>query len=408
MSQLPIKVTKSGIKYFLEENHTFPSVSFGVFVKSGSRYERKSELGIAHFIEHMVFKETKSRSSYEISHSIESLGGEINAFTSPEYSLFYVKLLSKDIRKGIEIISDIIKNPTFNEELLEKEREVILEEISEYYDDPQDICQTEAARSVWGDDPASFNPLGKEKTVKKIKKGDLLNYFDRFFNLKNIFISVVGDINEKELEKMIEEFFSEFNSKDFSPEVKTPDYKFNEIKIEKETAQIHLAITMKGSGFLNEEHLINSIFTTVIGGNMSSRLFQHLREERGLAYTVYSYPIRLTDTGANIIYASTTPSKLKEVSDLIYKEIELIKKEGITKSEFDDAKKYIIGSLVLGLESMTNRMQRNGVQGLFLGKIETVQTLMDKLEKIDFGRFSSYVSKLLNSEMGKVIVGKKV
>jgi len=190
----PTYKTNSGLRYFLEENNTFPSVSLGVFVKSGARYET-DHFGIAHFIEHMVFKETQKRSAFEISNLIESVGGEINAYTSTEYSLFYVKMLSKDIELGFDVLSDILKHPTFNAELLEKEREVILEEIFEYYDDPQDICQSEALNSIFGDAPVSRNPLGSEESVRAITRDDLVEYFNKFFVKDNIFISGFGDID---------------------------------------------------------------------------------------------------------------------------------------------------------------------------------------------------------------------
>lgn len=406
MIEIPVKISKSNIKFVLEENHAFPSVAVGVFVKSGARYEPKENLGIAHFIEHSVFKETLKRSAYEISHEIESLGGELNAFTSSEYSLFYVKLLSRDIRTGLDVISDILINPTFNQELIERERQVILEEINEYFDDPQDICQTEALKSLWGNDPASHNPLGEEDTVSGITRDKLCNYYKMHFNKGNIFISVVGDINESTLEHHIEEYFSGLNGDCYVPEVKMPEYSFETKEIEKDTSQVHLAVTLKGSGLFSKEHLLNSLFTTILGGNMSSRLFQKLREEKGLVYTVYAYPVRLTDTGGSVIYVSTTPKNLDEVSGLIYGEIDTVKKKGFSENEFDDAKKYLIGSLILGLESMTNRMQRNGVLGLFLGRVETVQELMSKLENITFEDFSYYVNMLIDSRSGRVIVGK--
>ncbi len=405
MEEVPVLVSKSGIRYAVEENHAFPSVSFGVFVKSGSRYEDENQLGIAHFLEHMVFKETKNRTSFQISHAIESLGGEINAFTSSEYSLFYVKLLSKDIKTGVEILADILMNPTFNPELMERERGVILEEINEYYDDPQDICQTEALRSIWGGHPVARNPLGQENTVSKVNSEDLFSYFQRYFTAENIFVSAVGDIDAGSAEELIDKYFGGFNSGGVIPNIDLPAYRFSEIEFKKDTSQIHLAITFPGSAIFNCESLKNSVFTTMLGGNMSSRLFQRLREERGLVYSVFAYPARLSDTGGTIIYASTAPSKLSEVYDLLMREIEDLRKNGVNRSEFEDARKYLIGSLVLGLESMTSRMQRNGVHGLFTGRIETVHTLMRRLEKIELDEFVSYVRDIVSRGMGKVIVG---
>ncbi len=403
---IPQKVSKSGIRYFLEENHTFPSISVGIFVKSGARYENEENLGISHFIEHTVFKGTRKRTAFEISHSIEQLGGELNAYTSSEYSLFYVRLLSKDVELGFDVLSDILSNPTFKKELIEKEREVIIEEIQEYYDDPQDICQTESLKSIWGEDPAANSALGKEENVRSIKREDLANFFKKVFNKDNIFISVTGDVDESKTENLIEEYFGKFNENQFVPAVKSPKFDFNERQIKKDTAQVHFALTFNGSKLFMRENLMNSIFTTILGGNMSSRLFQKLREDKGLVYTIYAYPVKLTDTGGTVVYASTMPNNLKTVESMINKELSLIRKIGLTGDEFNDAKNYILGNIILGLESISQRMQRNGVQGLFLGKVKETNVLMDEIKSISFEEFSSYVNGIVDSNFGKVLVGR--
>lgn len=402
---LDISISKSDIKYFVEENHTFPSVSLGVFVKSGSRYET-DKLGIAHFIEHMVFKETKKRSAFEISKAIESLGGEINAYTSSEYSLFYVKLLGKDIEVGFDVLSDILTNPTFNKELLEKEREVILEEIYEFYDDPQDICQTEALRSLWGDSPLSRNPLGTEESVRSITYEDILSYFEHFFLKGNIFISAVGDISQAKAEELVEKYFKDFRNGNNAVSIETVPYKFLEINYPKETAQLHLAITLKGEKSFTHESYLHSIFTVALGGNMSSRLFQKLREEHGLVYTVYAYPVRLVDTGGTVIYASTLPKYESVAKEMILEELNNIKEKGVKDEEFVNAKNYLLGSMILGLESTSSRMQKNGVSGLMQGYIRTVDSIIKEIEGIQKDEFDAYLKRLLDDTYGIVRVGK--
>jgi predicted Zn-dependent peptidase len=399
-------VSRKGVRYFLEENNTFPSVSLGVFVRSGARYENEGNLGISHFIEHTVFKGTIKRTAFEISHSIEQAGGELNAYTSVEYSLFYVRLLSKDVELGFDVLSDILSNPTFNKELIEREREVIVEEIQEYYDDPQDICQTESLRAIWGNDSIANSALGVEDIVKNISRDDLANFFNKYFNKDNIFISVSGDLNSSRAEGLIDKYFGYFNLNTFVPEVSTPNYNFQERKIDKDNAQVHLALAFKGSKLFSEENLMNSIFTTILGGNMSSRLFQKLREDKGLVYTIYSYPVKMTDTGATVVYASTMPKYVDTVQEIILKELDLVKKNGFTQNEFNDAKNYITGSIILGLESISQRMQRNGVQGLFLGKVKETNALMEELSSIKFDAFLDYTSKIVDSNFGKVLVGK--
>ncbi|MGC8978503.1 M16 family metallopeptidase [Caldisericum sp.] len=402
---LEISISKNGIRYFVEENHTFPSVSLGVFVKSGSRYET-DKLGIAHFIEHMVFKETKKRSSFEISKAIEGLGGEINAYTSSEYTLFYVKLLQKDIEVGFDVLSDILTNPTFNKELLEKEREVILEEIYEFYDDPQDICQTEALRSLWGDSPLSRNPLGTEESVRSITYEDIVSYFENFFVKGNIFISAVGDIDRLKAEELVERYFKDFKEGNKDINAETVSYKFLDINYPKETAQLHLAITLKGEKSFTHESYLHSIFTVALGGNMSSRLFQKLREEHGLVYTIYAYPVRLVDTGGTVIYASTLPKYEKVAKEIIFEELNSVKEKGFTHDEFVNAKNYLLGSMILGLESTSSRMQKNGVSGLMQGYIRSVEAIIKEIEGIEKDEFDSYLKNLLDGTYGTVRVGK--
>jgi predicted Zn-dependent peptidase len=401
-----VKVARNGIKYFLEENHSFPSLSIGVFVKSGSRYEDGKFQGIAHFIEHTVFKGTKRRSAFDISREIEKLGGEINAYTSSEHTLFYVRLLSKDAEKGFDILSDILEHPTFDAPLIEKERGVILEEIQEYFDDPQDICQTEALKSIWGDSPVSNNPLGVEDTVKYITHEDLKNYFNRFFNANNIFISVAGDIDDKTLNRMLEKYFSDFNKDEFTPRINRPKFVFEAREFKKDTAQIHIAFTFKGSKLFSRENVVSTIFNTILGGNMSSRLFQKLREERGLVYTVYTYPVRLSDSGGTVVYASTTRNYQSEVESIIMVEVENIRRDGVSQAEFEDAKSFVAGNLLLGLESTSSKMQRNGIQGLLSGKVKKSEKLLEEIQSIELDEVNAYAKSMLDVKLGKVVVGK--
>ncbi len=400
-----IKVSPGGIKYFVEEYNAFPSVSLGIFVRSGSRYEDGIKKGISHFLEHTVFKGTKKRSAFEISREIEKIGGELNAYTSPEYTLFYVKLLSKHAEKGFDVLSDIVKNAIFDERLVERERHVVLEEIQEYLDSPEDICQTESLHSIWDDESVANNPLGTIESVSSITRDDLVSLYRKLFNKENMFISVAGDISTSDAESLIEKYFSDVNSNAFVPRVVTPQYHFEKRTFKKDSTQVHIAVTLNGYRLYSRESLMQSIFTTVLGGNMSSRLFQKLREQKGLVYTIYAYPVRFIDTGGTVIYASTIPSHRSEVELGIEKELDSIAKEGVKRDEFIDAREYILGSVLLGLESLSSRMQRNGAQGLFLNKIRKIATLMEEIESVKYGEFNAFAKSLAGSERGKVIVG---
>lgn len=401
-----INKTKSGIKYFLEKNKFFPSVLIGVFVKSGSRYEDKSNRGIAHFIEHTVFKGTNKRTAFQISHEIERLGGELNAYTSSEYTLFYTRLLNKHIETGFDILSDILIHPTFDAKLLEMERRVILEEIHEYYDSPQDICQSEALHSIWGDNPIANNPLGNEKSVKAIKREDILEWFHDKFNKENIFISVIGDIDKEKTTYLIEKYFSSIlqgNTTKISGDL--PSYSFQKRTVKKDSEQVHIAVTLKGEKSFTRKSLLHSIYTTILGGNMSSRLFQKLREESGLVYSVYAYSVQFSDAGGTVIYASALPKNIAKIEGIVSRELDDIRINGVKKEEFQDAKEYILGNLILSLESNSGRMQRNGTQGMFQGKIKSIKSLMKEIESVSFDEFVAFAKELSSSEKGEALVG---
>ncbi len=399
------QVSETGVRFFLEQNNTFPVVSIGVFVRSGSRYETNENLGISHFLEHAVFKGTKNRTAYEISHEIEKLGGELNAFTSPEYTLFYVKLLSKHMEKGFDVLSDIIKNAVFEEELIEREKRVILEEIEEYYDSPEDICQTEALRSIWGDQSIGNNPLGTRETVSKIGSKELKSLYEKFFNKGNMVVSVAGDMNKDNARDLIETYFGDARAAGSVPKIRKPNYMFNDRKFSKNTTQFHIAVTLKGYPLYTRESLMQSIYTTILGGNMSSRLFQRLREESALVYTVYAYPVRFIDTGGTVIYASTGIGHVSDVRSGIEKEIDDIARHGVKKSEFSDAKEYLLGNVILSLETLSGRMQRNGVQNLFLGKVKRIEALIKEIESLSFGEFNVFAKDISRSPRGSVLVG---
>ncbi len=399
------QISKSGVRFFQEKNNTFPVVSIGVFVKSGSRYETKRNLGISHFLEHAVFKGTKNRTAYEISHEIEKLGGELNAFTSPEYTLFYVKLLSKHMEKGFDVLSDIVRNAVFEEKLIEREKRVILEEIEEYYDSPEDICQTEALRSIWGEQSVANNPLGTKESVSKIVSKDLEFLYKNLFNKNNMLVSVAGDIEEDISEQLIETYFGRVNDEGIAPKINKPEYRFNDRKFTKNSAQIHIAVTLKGYPLYTRESLMQSIYTTILGGNMSSRLFQRLREESALVYTVYAYPVRFIDTGGTVIYASTGAGHVSEVRSGINEEIDDIAKHGVKESEFFDAREYLLGNVILSLETLSGRMQRNGVQNLFLGKVKKIGALIREIEDLSFEEFNAFAKNISCSPRGSVLVG---
>ena len=298
------KQYENGLRLILNKMEGMLSVSCGILVKTGSMNEEKAENGISHFIEHVMFKGTKTRSAFEISDHIDRIGAQINAFTSKELTCYYTKSTKEHTEKSLEILSDIFFDSVFDEGELEKEKGVIIEEINMSEDAPEEVCLDLLAESFYGKSGLGQNILGSVKNVKSFKKQDVYNYMDKYYTADNVVISVAGNIDETEVEKYVQDLFSaRFKKLKSAPQKtatrcgKTSLYKTKRIE------QSHIGFAMQGISVMDKTVDAFSIANIVLGGGMSSRLFQRIREELGLAYSVYSYASQYKDDGVLEIYA---------------------------------------------------------------------------------------------------------
>ena len=297
----------NGIRVVMEDIPYVNSVSIGIWVENGSKDEDKHENGISHFIEHLLFKGTVNRSSKEIAETIDNIGGHINAFTSKEYTCYYVKVLDNHINIAVDILADMLNNSLCKEEDIFKEKSVICEEIKMYHDSPEDLVYELLSETMFENTSLALPILGTEESLKYINRKAIVNYFNSHYIPCNIVISVAGNIDIKETLKLLEYNFGDFNIEHNNSPINSHDYMFKFKKkingIVKDTEQLNMCLGMEGIAIGDDNIYPLCIMNNVFGGSMSSRLFQRIREEQGLAYSVYSHPSSYKETGSFTIYA---------------------------------------------------------------------------------------------------------
>ncbi len=376
-------VLGNGVRIVTEKVPSVHSVTIGVWVKTGSRHENRNQSGLAHFIEHMLFKGTAKRNASEIARVIDSVGGSINAFTSKEYTCFYVKVLSQHFNLAVDILCDIFFNSVFDEEEIEKERNVIFQEISMVHDTPDDYIQDIFIQSYFEGHPLASAILGAPETVQAFKRGDMLDYFDKKHLVpQNIIISAAGNIEHEQVLDELVNRFEDVKGSDtvsdnmvFIPRRKTT-YHFREIE------QVHVCIGSSGYSQDDERRYALYILNAVLGGSMSSRLFQEIRENLGLAYSVYSYISSFADTGLFGFYMGIKNENLKDALDIVMREFNKIRDEEIVGSEFTDAKEQIKGSMLLSLESTDSRMSRLARSEIYYDEYIPIEDIIAKVDAV--------------------------
>lgn len=377
-----VKKLDNGIPVLIDNIESINTVSLGIFVNTGSRNEYPEESGVSHYIEHMMFKGTETRTAKEISEIIDNEGGMINAYTSRDLTVYYIQMLSNKIGTGIDVLSDMFMNSTFSEENLEKERNVIIEEIRMYDDIPEEIIHDENIKyAVTG--VQSNSVLGTIESLKGITRERFLKYFNEQYVASNLVISVAGKVDVDEIYTLLNKGLGKFRDSNFRRDIDT-SFIINggENLIKKETNQVHLCFNTRGNGVKDDMKYPGAIISSVLGGNMSSRLFQKIREERGLAYSVYSYGTAFLEGGLFTIYAGTTKESYKEVLEIIKNEFNDIRENGITESELQKSKNQFLSMLTFSLESSKGKMSRMANSYLLYDKVIDIDEIIEKIEKI--------------------------
>ncbi len=377
-----IEKLKNGIPVLMDKIEGINSVTFGIFVKTGAKNELSGEEGVSHLLEHMMFKGTKTKSAKDISEIIDNEGGIINAYTGKENTVYYVQMLSNRLKEGIEVLTDMFLNSTFSEENLEKEKNVVIEEIRMYDDIPEEIVHDRNTALVINGVQGNV-VLGSEKSIREMTREKLVKYFKEQYRPENIVISIAGNFSYEDISEILNNGLGTIEN--ISPEREyngEMEIRSIENKITKDTNQIHLCFNTKGCSLTSDIRYEVAIISNTLAGNMSSRLFQKIREDRGLAYSVFSYTSSFEEGGLFTVYAGTTKKDYKEVLEIIENEFEDIKENGITEYELQKSKNQFLSAVTFGLESSKGRMNRMANSYLLYKEIKSLDEILDQIEKI--------------------------
>lgn len=384
------------------------SVSIGVWVGTGSRNEVPNNNGVSHFIEHMMFKGTKKRDAHQIADTIDAIGGQINAFTGKEATCYYTKTLDSHYEVSIDLLSDIFFNSTFEEKNIDLERGVILEEIGMYHDTLDEVVHDTLTESIWKNNSLSYPILGTQKSLKKINQNVILDYYNERYTPNNVVISVAGSFEHDKIVDKIKEYFGSWKCENCKENVYEQTEFIKEISIvPRKSEQTHICFGLKGIEYGSDELYSLLAVNNIFGGGMSSRLFQKIREEKGVAYSVYSFPSSYNKMGMFSIYAGLNPSCTDEVVKIVMDEIELLKTQKLTKDEIGKAKEQLKGSYILGLEGTGGRMTAIGKSELLQGKIYSPDEILEKIDAINEDSITNVIEKVFDRKsISMAVVGK--
>lgn len=393
------KSFNNGLRMVVNQMEGMLSVSAGVLVKTGSVNESSSENGLSHFIEHVMFKGTKKRTAFEISDHIDRIGAQINAFTSKELTCYYTKSTGEHAEKSVEILSDIFFNSVFDKDELEKEKGVIVEEINMSEDSPEEVCLDLLAESYYGKRGLGQTILGGAKNVKSFTRNDVLNYMDKYYTADNVVVAIAGNIDVKEGERLVKEYFADkFNKFNGGAQIKTEKIFNSKLYRCKRIEQSHVGFAMAGFAADDEAGDALAIANTVLGGGMSSRLFQKIREELGLAYSVYSYASQYKDSGVIEIYAGVNTAFRDDAAQAIVSEVKKFKREGITEQEFLRGKEQLKSAFVMGRESTASQMMLYAKNLILLNQEFDFKERMKKIEAVTMKDVYSAIERSFDIE----------
>ncbi len=405
-------VHSSGLRIVTEEVPSVRSAAVGIWVNVGSRDEAPATAGASHFLEHLLFKGTTSRTALEISSSIESVGGEMNAFTSKEYTCFYARVIDTDLPMAIDVISDLITSSVVTALDVDAERKVVLEEIAMRDDDPSDLVHDLFSDTYYGDTPIGRPILGTIDSINSMSRNSVFNYYKKKYLPQDLVVAVAGNIKHKRVVAMVEQALARDNFLDvmaapvIRPNVTIKNSKQQSVGLlYKKSEQAHMFYGMEGVARADERRFAMGVLSAALGGGMSSRLFQEIREKRGLAYSVYAYAQQFAGSGLIGFYAGCNPTKAVEVVEIIRSVLSDVADNGMTHEEIERAKGAVRGSLVLSQEDTGSRMSRIGKNEIVYGQVMDFDDILTSIERVSAQDIREIASEFLVKTPTLALVG---
>jgi predicted Zn-dependent peptidase len=383
-----------------EHVESVKSVSVGIWAKTGSRNEREDQAGITHFLEHMLFKGTENRSSYDIALSMESVGGYLNAFTSSEFTCYYARCLQSQLERALNVLSDMVLHPSFPEEEIKKEKKVVIEEMKMYRDKPRQYLLEQFDNMIFKGHPLGRPIIGNEQTVNNFERQDLFDYMAARYQPDHLLISVAGNVDHDYMVELVRQLFNGTELQegtDYNPEMS--DYKASKREFQKTIEQTHLIVGRRGLPFDHDDKYSLLLVNTLLGGGMSSRLHQNIREKYGYCYTIQSFNQSYSDTGLFGIYVGTDANYVDHVTDLIFNELRSLKDEPVAQKELDEAKAQLKGKLMLVLENMSNRMQRLAKSEIYYNRFIPVDELIENIEAVEADEIQEFAANFFEESL---------
>lgn len=396
-------ILKNGVRVIVHPMSHTRAVSIGVWVEAGSRHETAEQAGMAHFIEHMLFKGTKARSAKDLAIAFDRIGGNSNAYTSKEQTCYYTRVLDRYSKEAIDLLADMLWNSVFDEDEMEREKQVIIEEIHMVEDTPDDCVHEYLWEAMYPNHPLGHSILGTKETLASFSRDDVLAFYKDAYHPSRIIVSLAGNI-EDEMIAYLEQAFGQVSWEEPQKSALQPaHFHATEVKNTKEVEQAHLTVAWPASGVKDEQIYATVILQTMLGGSMSSRLFQEIRETRGLAYSIYSYHTSYIDQGVFAIYGGTSPEQLEELEAAIHESVNQVLATGFTETELENAKDQIISNIYLSLESSTTWMNRLARNEILYGYQKSIDEYVNRYQQVTLHEIEQ-VSQLFAQKSAKSLI----
>jgi len=399
-------VLSNKVRILSESMPQMVSATIGIWVENGSRYEEPNQNGVSHFIEHLLFKGTKKRTAAQIAEEIDAVGGVLNAFTGKEYTCYYAKVLGEDLRMATDLLADIFLESVFAPEEIDRERQVVLQEISQAEDTPDDFIHDLFNLQFWRGHPLSLPICGSVETVNAMDREALVSFMAERYRAKRVFIAAAGAVDHQRLTAECERLFNSIQGDGKSEAISPPQGRLTVLNHPKKLEQAHLCIggpcVSQAAGLRYAAYVLN----TALGGGMSSRLFQEVREKRGRVYSIYSFLSSFIDCGYLGIYAGTSPEWVDEVVEVTMKEVAQVTRDGLKPGELARAKSQLKGNMLLGMESTDSRMHRLARNEIYFGRDITLEEIARAIEQVTNDQVVELASACFKADqMGMVLLG---
>jgi predicted Zn-dependent peptidase len=408
LSNSPIvrDVLGNGLRILTERMTQVRSVSIGVWLTRGSRHESADKSGIAHFVEHMLFKGTGTRSAEDIAQAIDSIGGQLDAFTAKEYASYYIKVLDEHLPLAMDILTDIVRNPAFSVEDIEREKKVVVEEIKMVEDTPDDLVHELFTQGFWENHPLGRPILGTRETVESFSAEVLREYFQQAYTARNLIVSAVGNVEHERVRELVEKGFGSLPANGSVLGEHAPQVVPKVLIRNKELEQSHLCVGVSSYPQNHDDRYASYLLNTLLGGSMSSRLFQNVREKRGLAYAVFSGLSAYRDAGSFTVYAGCSNDAVGQVIDLVVEELRGVKQTPVPAAELQRAKDHLKGSLMLSLENTASRMSHLARQEIYFDRQFGLDETLQGIERVTAADVQRVATDLFrNGSLSATVLG---